>query len=74
MTIKMAAMTWTRTDISDKFSVIFSHGIRSINFGQDIKIENFTKHSGNYFAIVETIFAYKNAKNLRKFPKKSNKS
>ena len=30
MTIKMAAMTWTRTDISDKFSVIFSHGIRSI--------------------------------------------
>ena len=30
MTIKMAAMTRTRTDISDKISVIFSHGIRSI--------------------------------------------
>ena len=26
----MVAMTRTRTDISDKFSVIFSHGIRSI--------------------------------------------
>ena len=30
MTIKMVAMTRTRTDISDKFSVIFSHGMRSI--------------------------------------------
>ena len=31
MTIKMAAMTRTRTNISDKFSVIFLHGIRSIH-------------------------------------------
>ena len=30
MTIKMAAMTRTRTDISNKFFIISPHGIRSI--------------------------------------------
>ena len=39
MTIKMAAMTRTRTDINDKFSVIFSHGIRSIPTLQDHQVK-----------------------------------